>query len=186
MRRSHRVIRLFVPLLALSVVAAACGEADDAEPASVAESPAAQESEPEVAEDPEPAQQEQEAPAAAGEVVGFVTVDGVGYDINQMRRCEPFENDAIDVELELQGIGAAPDGSRIQIDVYVQQIGGMPFDDVAWAGPEGVYGDPDGAEVVATDDRVSGSAELRHSMGDGSIIVVEFDLPIPAAFDVCR
>jgi len=185
----HRVRQLMLAT-ALSALLAACGGADEAAPADDQDgtatpgAPAQAEdadSEAEAAETESSA--ESDAPA---DIIGSVIVDGVEYGISQVSRCEPFEDQNIDRELELQGFGQAPDGSRVQIDVYVQQIAGMPFDDVSWAGPEGVYGNPDDASVEASDSHVQGTATLNDARGDGTTIEVSFDLPVPAELFACR
>src|SRR5690606_32184930 len=122
------------------------------------------------------------APDAEPEAVrGTVVVDGVSYDMTTMRNCEPFEVEGIDVALELQGLGEH-DGERVQVDVYIQTIGGMPSDDVSWAGPEGVYGGSDDAAVTLDEaaGRVVGTATLKDSLTQTETIGIEFDLEVPA------
>jgi len=124
---------------------------------------------------------------ASDEVLGTVTVDGVAYEITTLRNCDPLDEGPIERELELQGLGDA-EGERVQIDVYVQRIGGNPFDDVSWSGPEGVFGNPADArvEISADGTSVTGSATLDDAMTQTETIDVEFDLAVPADTISCR
>lgn len=126
------------------------------------------------------------APSPA-DVRGLVTVDGVSYEISELRNCEPLSDGTVERELELQGIGKH-EGSRVQIDVYVQKLLGNPFDEVSWAGPEGVFGGPEDAAITLNDSgtRVSGSATLVDAATQSETIAVEFDLEVPAETIACR
>lgn len=139
----------------------------------------------EVAEDADQDDVEGPGGEATSGPSGTVQVDGVDYVLTEFRRCEPLQDGTIDRELELQGIGEA-DGDRIQIDVYVETIGNLPFNDVSWAGPEGVFGGPEDAEIEIVDDQVSGSATLLDAMSQTETLDIRFDLPIPADEIACR
>ncbi|MGY6498115.1 MAG: hypothetical protein ACXIUP_07790, partial [Microcella sp.] len=89
-------------------------------------------------------------------------------------------------ELELQGIGVSDEGERVQIDVYVETIAGQPFDDVSWAGPEGIWGGPDDAQITLGADRVSGSATLVDALTQEGALAIEFDLEVPDELIECR
>lgn len=186
MRSSTRLFPL-VTILALALGACSSDEPaapDDAPDA--AEAPAAEATDDASQDAPatdDEAPDDTPAPAAA---VGTVEVDGTSYGISEVLRCEPFDDGVVDRELELQGFGEAPDGTRVQIDVYVEELSGMPFDDVSWSGPEGVYGSPEDAEVDFTGDNVTGTAVLHQAMGDGTTVTVSFDLPVPADLFACR
>ena len=117
---------------------------------------------------------------------GTVTAGGTSYVITELRNCEPFEIEGIDVELELQGLGQSDTGEGVQIDVYIQDIGGAPFNDVSWSGPEGVFGGPDGADVQLADGRVSGSATLVDSLEQVELLDIQFDLEVPDDLIACR
>jgi len=120
-----------------------------------------------------------------GSILGWVDVDGVEYEITELRNCEPLNDGTIERELELQGFGEV-DGDRVQIDVYVGTIGGAPFDDVAWNGPEGVFGDPGQADVTLDANRVAGSATLVDSLTQTETVAIEFDLEVPTELVACR
>jgi len=118
---------------------------------------------------------------------GAVVIDGVSYDINSVRACDPYNEGPIERELELQGTGEY-EGTRTQIDVYVQTIGGAPMDEVSWAGPEGIYGGPENADVTVdgAGSRVFGEATLRDAMTQEETVHIEFELQIPAETVACR
>lgn len=104
--------------------------ADDAPDATADDDAAADDTADEPAsDDGDSADTQQEPESITG--AGTVTVDGTDYAISEVRRCEPLDDGTVERELELQGIGEAPGGERVQMDVYVQTIGGAPFDDVA-------------------------------------------------------
>ncbi len=188
MRPSTRLVP-FVAILAL--VLSACS-GDDAptpdEPETAPEAPTADVSEEARDADPdeEPADDGAGASAESAAPIGTVDVDGTTYGITEVLRCEPYDDGTIERELELQGFGQSADGTRVQIDVYVAQLAGMPFDDVSWSGPEGVYGGPEDPDVNLTDGNVSGSALLHQAMGDGTTVAISFDLPVPADTFACR
>lgn len=130
--------------------------------------------------------------AAPGDVRGIVDVDGTRYEITELRNCEPLEDGVVDRHLELQGIGEH-DGERVQLDVYIEEIGDLPYDDVAWAGPEGVFGageheGPYEAEVTIDDAGASvrGVATLVDAWDPSETILVDFELEIPAETIACR
>lgn len=151
-----------------------------AEPTATSEDPTS------ASEDPAAASHNPAAPTT-GEVLGQVMVDGISYDITQLRNCDPLSTGPVERELELQGLGEH-EGQRLQIDVYVQTLAGSPFNDVSWAGPEGVFGGADGAEAVVSDNgtRVSGQAELVDALNQTDSVAVVFDLPIPTETVACR
>lgn len=122
-----------------------------------------------------------------GEARGVVTVDGITYEITEVRACEPLDDGTVERELELQGLGDF-EGDRLQIDVYVQTVAGMPFDDVSWAGPEGIFGGPDDADVTVADGgaSVSGTATLHDAATHTETVQVEFDLEVPDEEVACR
>ncbi|UFU07340.1 hypothetical protein [Ruania halotolerans] len=134
----------------------------------------------------EPAE-EAEDQSSSGAVLGIVTVDDVQYEITELRNCEPLQQEMVERELELQGFGEH-DGERVQIDVYIEELAGVPYNDVAWAGPEGVYGSPDGAEVTldAGGASVRGVATLKDAMTQTETVRVDFDLDVPADTIACR
>lgn len=134
------------------------------------------------ADDSEEAQDEPDEPLASR---GTVEVAGTTYQITELRRCDPYEVEMFDVELELQGFGEH-DGQRVQIDVYVQKIAGQQFDDVSWAGPEGVFGGPEDALVDYDGDTVSGTATLLETMHQEAKLPVTFDLEVPSEILDCR
>jgi len=138
------------------------------------------------AEEDAPAEEAPDAAEPDAAVVGTVTVGGTTYSVTELRNCEPLEQEGIERELELQGLGQSDDGERVQIDVYVQEIGGAPFDDVSWNGPEGVNGAPADADVQLTDDRVTGTATLVESLTQAGALPIEFDLDVPGELIGCR
>lgn len=125
------------------------------------------------------------ADAAPAAVLGTVEAGGVTYEITQVRRCDPLQTDMVDRELEVQGLGEQ-DGQRVQIDVYVQQIAGTQLDDVSWAGPEGIFGSPEDAQVVFDGSTVSGSATLRDAHEHVETLAVSFELEVPDEILQCR
>lgn len=191
---------VIAPLLAALLALGACAGSDqEGAPQTVAPDPAAvTDADPEPAETPEPQEGEaDEAPAASDDAAdpdpeappaatrGWVEVEGTRYDITELRRCEPFEMDLLESELELTGLGES-DGERVQIDVLVQTMAGMPADDVSWAGPEGIFGGPEDADVSFTGDRVSGTATLLESLMMEETLAVSFDLEVPTEIHECR
>lgn len=126
--------------------------------------------------------------------LGAVRVnEAVTYSITELRRCEPVDQDMIETELELQGLGEH-DGERIQIDVYLETIAGAPHNHFSWAGPEGVFSsdplDGTGSDARITwgpeDAGVLGSGTLFDSMTGEDQIMVDFDLQVPAETIACR
>lgn len=143
-----------------------------------------------------PASTEENAPESnvPAESLGAVRVnEAITYSITELRRCEPIDDEMVERELELQGLGEH-NGERIQIDVYLETIAGSPHNHFSWAGPEGVFGsDPldgsDGdARVTWGPDNASvlGSATLFDSMTGEEQIMVDFDLEVPADTVACR
>jgi len=122
-----------------------------------------------------------------GDARGVVTVDGIRYEITEVRACEPLDDGTVERELELQGLGDF-EGDRLQLDVYVQTVAGMPFDDVSWHGPEGIFGGPDDADVIVADGgaSVSGTATLHDAATQTETVQVEFDLEVPDEELACR
>lgn len=202
--RRHRLTPVLL-VLALALAASACGAGDDAADDADDPAPAATTEEPDTGDDAADDQgadddADEVAPDAPDEVeedgtedasttaTGTATVGGTEYAIGDLRRCEPLEDDMIEVELELQGFGESADGERVQIDVYVQTIGGTPLDDVSWAGPEGIFGNnsTDGADVTFTGDQVSGTATMVDALSQTEELDITFDLPVPAELIACR
>ncbi len=124
---------------------------------------------------------------AAGDVLGLVTVDDVQYEITELRNCEPLQQEMVERELELQGLGEH-DGERIQIDVYIEELAGAPYNDVAWSGPEGVFGTQESADVTldAGGTSVRGVATLQGALTQTETVTIDFDLPVPAETIACR
>lgn len=176
----RRVARGFAPLaLAAAFALAGCATGTEAptEPnGSTVESDAPVDEAPETAEGDEP----------SATVLGTATVGGTSYDITELRNCEPLNQDAVESSLELQGFGETADGERVQIDVYIQTIGGTPLDVVSWSGPEGVFGTQDHADVQLADNRVSGSAIMLDSFTLEDELAIEYDLAVPNELIDCR
>lgn len=118
---------------------------------------------------------------------GVVIVDGVSYTITEVQKCEPYADDVVDRELELQGFGEH-DGERLQIDVYIETLAGIPYNDVSWMGPEGVYGGPDDANIMldAAGTSVRGNAVIYDALTLESTVTIEFDLEVPEETYACR
>lgn len=118
---------------------------------------------------------------------GHVTVDGVTHVLGSVRACDPLNEGLVERELELQGLGTS-NGSRIQLDVYVQKIAGQQINDVAWSGPEGVFGNPRHLKISVdeTESRISGSAALHDAQTQEQLIDIEFNMPIPSETVACR
>lgn len=183
-------------LLGASLLVAACGsedveaqtdtdeggqadvQADEPSEDSVDDEP----SEGPVADDPEDI-----GSAESGTTRGVVIVDGVSYDITDVQNCEPYADDIVDRQLELQGFGEH-DGERLQIDVYIETLAGMPVNDVSWMGPEGVFGGPEDANVMldSSGTSVRGNAVLFDSLTMEDTVSIEFDLEVPDDTYACR
>lgn|SRR5690554_964231 len=127
------------------------------------------------------------------EVLGAVRVnEAITYSIHELRRCEPLDDDMIESELDLQGLGEH-DGERIQIDISLETIAGTPHNNFSWNGPEGVFGsDPlDGSDSDARitwgpdNASVLGSGTLFDSLTGDEQIFVDFDLQVPAETVTC-
>lgn len=200
-------VRLLPALLLVLGVLAACGDEGDAGDASSATGDGETAGDADLADD-NATEDGNEAgggePAPGGGGAGTVTVDGTTYDIDETRTCDPAEVDVdiVERELELQGAGSSGD-ERVQIDVYIEELGGTPTHQVSWSGPEGIYGgaasdfgggwtDPeagttlDGPPIEVDGDRVSGELSAPSSTGDGDSIDVSFDLALPTDFSPCR
>lgn len=122
----------------------------------------------------------------SGTVQGTVTVNGTEYQITQMRNCEPAVHDMIDIELELQGLGRG-DSSSVQIDLYVQTVGGAQLDRISWAGPEGIFNtDSATIDYEAGAGTVEGTETLLDSMTMEDSIILEYSLSIPNELIACR
>lgn len=172
-------------LAAIALTVAGCASDDAAPPPADQRSPSTSTSN---------AEQETPESAEPAEALGAVRVnDAITYSITELRKCEPFEDDMIERELELQGLGTH-DGERIQLDIYLETIGGAPHNHFSWAGPEGVFGsDPlDGsssdARITWGPDNASvlGSATLFDSMTGEERIMVDFDVQVPSETVACR
>ena len=92
---------------------------------------------------------------AEREIVGEITVGMTPYQLHEVWLCTPSEVEGFDRVLELQARGYVPAGTGydgedwVQVDVHVQEVAGTPYDDLSWAGPEGVFGSSvQPAEVV--------------------------------------
>jgi len=191
-KRLSALLGTSIALLLATGCGGAIAEADPPEDAAPRSSAAAPEAEADDAPEPdrsdatpEPVEgSEQGAPAT---VRGVVRVDGVGYDITEVRRCEPLDDGTVDRELELQGLGEH-EGGRVQIDVYVQTVAGVPSDDIAWSGPEGVFGNPEDTDVVLDADgaEVRGTTTLMDAMTHEETVAVDFELEVPAENVDCR
>lgn len=196
---TRRPVRETAALLALVLTLAACGadNADESAPEVASpevEAEAAAAPEPDLSEDAEDGGEEpaedataDEDATAEGGGMGSVTVDGQTYEVTELRNCEPLDDGTIERSLELQGIGTL-DGERFQIDVYQEAIAGVPFDDVSWSGPEGVFGGPEDAQIALDEEgeRVSGTATLLDAMTQTDTLDIEFDLEVPAETIPCR
>lgn len=169
---------------------AACG--DDADDGAATTDPAPDASAPEGADAPEDPTDEaddgsDQSSETEAELLGTVVVDGVQYEITELRNCDPLDDGTVERELELQGIGQH-EGERVQIDVHIEQIAGQPLNEVSWAGPEGVFGGPEDAEVDLAQDGsfVTGSATLLDSLNQTDTISIGFNLAVPAETISCR
>ncbi|QOR71582.1 hypothetical protein IM660_04635 [Ruania alkalisoli] len=192
----HAPAAALITGLVLSVAACTSPAADSGtdEPAGTetestedADAPAADEPAAEDAGD-EPTEEAGAGQDAAGAVLGLVTVDDVQYEITELRNCEPLQQEMVERQLELQGLGEH-DGERIQIDVYIEEIAGAPYNDVAWSGPEGVFGAPESVDEVTLDaggTSVRGVATLQDALTQSETVTVDFDLPVPAETIACR
>lgn len=181
-------LRAVAVAAAVLMATAACAGTDSEPEGPPEEEPVATAAGEDEATLPEPeAEPEDDADAQAATVRGTVTVDGTRYEITELRNCDPYQDDMVDTELELQGLGEH-DGERVQIDVYVQTIAGTPLDDVSWSGPEGVFGGPEDADVTldAGGTSVSGAATLLDALTQTETVDIEFDLDVPAGTIACR
>ncbi len=183
---------------ALVLALSACG--GDAEPAAPSASVSEEASAPAEATEsatPDVPESESETELGAeaeveGEALGTVTVDGVLYDIDTLRNCEPLEDGPFDTELELQGRGTVSDGAGydggdwVQIDVYVRSMSGTSMNEVSWAGPEGVFGGGDAPTITLTEGTVTGSATPVDALTQSESIEVTFDLPVPDELINCH
>lgn len=171
-----------VALAAMAFVLAACGDDSDDADTSSSDRPPAENTD--ASDDTEEADAP-EGPSDGAE--GTVVVDGTEYEITRLRNCDPLDDGTVERELELQGLGEV-DGERVQIDIYVQTLNGVPLNDVSWAGPEGIFGgDADAAvEIAADGSSVTGSATLLDAMTHTETVDIEFDLAIPSETIACR
>ena len=176
MRR--RTLAPFAPIVGLMLLVAGC--AADASPDADSDGAATP-----GANDGGTASEAPVDPTDTTETLGTVVVDGVEYDITEVRNCEPLSDGTVERELELQGFGTHDDGERVQIDVYIQTLAGVPYDDVSWNGPEGVFGGPDDADIALINDGaiVTGSATLVDAMNQTETIGIGFTLEVTVA---CR
>lgn len=197
MNRTSRRLSAIV-LSSVLLTFSACGSDDPAPAADDEGAPAATAEDPSDSPTQDPAGSDEEAepegqPApAGGEVLGVVVVDGTSYDMDEVRRCEPLEDDPFETELELQARGTVPAGQGfggedyVQIDVYVRSTGGVSLNEVSWAGPEGVFGGPPDPVIDIEGDEVTGSATPVEAMTQEGSVDVEFTLPVPAELLDCR
>lgn len=151
-------------------------EVDEPEQPPAAETDTAEDS----AEEPEA--------VSSGEALGTVRInDSITYTITQLRKCDPYDDEFIERELELQGFGEH-DGERVQVDVYIETIAGAPFHDVSWAGPEGAFGSDGEANITwgADESNVLGSATLVDAWTQEEQLQLDFDLGVPAETATCR
>ncbi|WP_304454818.1 hypothetical protein [Nocardiopsis sp. YSL2] len=187
--RHRRLTPVLLLALALTPVASACsalntgdGDATAQGEEAVVEETAAEEG----------GQEEDSDSNGPDTVLGTVTVDGAEYQITEVRNCAPLEQAGVERELELQGRGVF-DGEAIQVDAYVQTIGGASMDSVSWSGPEGVFGSQQaamgsGQEVVleVSGDQATGRAVLSDALEGSETVSVEFTLPVPGELVDCH
>lgn len=183
-RRQTRPRTRLAALATALLMTAACGSDDATEDASTGADTTQEETSSETTTEES---SESEAQEPEGTVRGVVNVNGTAYEITELRNCEPLEQDMVETELELQGLGEHK-GERVQIDVYLRTIAGNPANDVSWAGPEGVFGGPENPNVTldAAGTSVRGVATLTDSMTQTDTVEVDFDLEVPAETIDCR
>ncbi|KOX09967.1 hypothetical protein [Nocardiopsis sp. NRRL B-16309] len=194
-RRLDPALLLALALVPAASACSALGTGDEdttpQDDASVTDEAAAEEAAAEEAAAEEGAQEESDG-GDAGTVLGTVSVDGVEYEITEVRNCVPLEQAGVEREVELQGRGSV-DGETIQVDAYVQTIGGAPMDSISWSGPEGVFGSNQGAtgsgQEVALEvsgSQATGSAVLNDALAGTETVSVEFTLPVPDELVDCH
>lgn len=179
-------------LTAAAFVLVGCGSqsADPAPEPAELEAPAEADT---AQQDDSPTESDDDAPAGSGDApagvtVGTVVVDGTAYELTEVIRCEPYSTDQFDIELELQGLGKLENDERIQLDVSTKSASGISMNDVAWSGPEGIFGGGDDTQFAESADgsTVSGSATLLDAQTLTDSITVEFELEVPTEEFACR
>lgn len=127
------------------------------------------------------------------EVMGSVTVDNQEYQLHEIRRCIPLETEGVERELELQARGFVSAGEGydgedwVQLDVAKQTIAGARYDDVSWAGPEGVYGSTvEPSEVVFSGTMATGRGTLVDALTQEATVTVSFMVDVPGEEIDCR
>jgi hypothetical protein len=127
------------------------------------------------------------------EVLGSVTVDNQEYQLHEVRRCIPLEAEGVERELELQARGFVSAGEGydgedwVQLDVAKQTIAGAPYDDVSWAGPEGVFGSTvQPSEVVFSGTMATGRGTLVDALTQEATVTVSFMVDVPEEEIDCR
>ena len=145
---------------------------------------------------------DQDGSAGSG-AAGTVTVDGTTYGLDAAMQCDPTDTGVEVLERSLEAVfwSQTSDG-RIQLDVYIEEFGGIPAQSVSWAGPEGIYGssitqlggtwtgDNDDtyadAPVSVDGTRATGSLTLWDAMTMEESIDLDFDVTFPAELTSCR
>lgn len=200
MNRFRSLLRLLAALTLLVGLLAACGNDDNGndDDGPDVEAPAETETDPtgENGDDTgdEPAPEDADAaPSGGSGAAGTVIVDGVEYAMDESIRCEPDDGvEMLDRDLDLQFIGSGPDG-RVIVHFYSGEIGSNPHQDVAYNGPEGVYGaffssfggdewfgegddTYDSAPFVVEGNRITGGGQLADSLTMEPGVSIELDV----------
>ncbi|MCC5946954.1 MAG: hypothetical protein JJT89_00745 [Nitriliruptoraceae bacterium] len=205
--RLRRGTRRPVALLAVTaLLLVGCGDADEQAPdepveqdAEEPDDDAALEEDQAADPDPEPEATEEDEGSApddepaedtgtqdaegAGIPDATLVVDGVEYQVTDLRRCEDDGAFPFEVELEYQVIAQGPDG-RGQLDLYADEI----FDQASWAGEEGIFGNQEEIDLGLSGDRAASTVVIEDAFGEGELLEITYDLPVLAESDAvaCR
>lgn len=132
---------------------------------------------------------------AEREIVGEITVGITPYQLHEVWRCIPSEVEGLDRVLELQARGVVPAGTGydgedwVQVDVHVQEVAGAPYNEVSWAGPEGVFGSSvQPAEVVYVEGATTLVARgtLADALTQEDTVSVSLTVEVPEEAIDCR
>jgi hypothetical protein len=155
-------------------------------------------------DDPQPV----DSGGSSGGGVGAIQAGGLLFDVNEVRRCEPFfdGDDNLDLqalasdgvilfvvintplgnaeqllahELTIQGSGITSEGGLVAFSATANSTVGGPF----------IHSETDeelpGPPFTINGDRISGALTLSQALGGTGTLDVSFDIPIPADIIEC-
>jgi hypothetical protein len=175
---------------------------DAEEPGTSADDPEQPEAEPGDGAGQDGSGRDTSAPAVEPGPAGLVTIDGQGIAMQEARRCESMDAQNIERDLDLRVIGERSDG-RVQLDIVVEDVGGMPRQALSLTLPDGRvlandaqdfgsgWEDQRQQAMPGPPIRVSGGTALvdwvvYDPVGDDDELAVRVEVEVPQTTSTCR